>query len=244
VVRSEYEFKPHSNSVVDLGPAYCSQFAGNIGQYNTDIHLHEQHVGGAQQGVPTLIYNHHTPVDPQLSYQGHIEYPLGHFELDTTTTVPPQLTRGHPSVFYSQSQGIPIIAEVPASQSPTSSQASGSPPPPVLSASQALGSTPYRQADNGPRRILALPIDSMLITDPVISGIVAGFLVAPWRLNQIEEPAYAGKSCYFQLIDESAMVCRLCGKQERRAERLVSHVRGHFDHRPYSCEGLCGNKDW
>ena len=114
----------------------------------------------------------------------------------------------------------------------------------VLPASQVLGLTPHRQVDSGPRRILAPPIDSLSITDPTTHEIVAGFLVASWRLNQIEEPAYAGKSCYFQLIDELTMVCRLCGKQERRAERLVSHLRQHFDHRPYSCSGQCGNAEW
>ena len=247
-MRSIYEFKPRSNGVLGLEPVYCTQYAGNMSQYNPAIHLLEQHVERTQQGIPTLIYNQHPPVDPQLSsYQEQVEYPLGPFNLDTATAAPPQPTRGHPPVYYSQggqSQGIPIIAEIPASHSPASSRASGSPSSPVLPVSQVLGLTPHRQPDSGPRRILAIPIDSLSITDPTIHEIVAGFLVASWRLNQIEEPAYVGKSCYFQLIDESTMMCRLCGKQERRAERLVSHLRGHFDHRPYSCGGQCGNKEW
>ena len=113
-----------------------------------------------------------------------------------------------------------------------------------LPARQVLGLTPRRQADTGPRRILAPPVDLLSIMVPTIHEIVAGFLVASWRLNHVEEPAYAGKSCYFQLIDEPTMVCRPCGKQERRAERLVSHLRQHFDHRPYSCSGECGNAEW
>ena len=130
-------------------------------------------------------------------------------------------------MYYSQGgqrQGVPIIAEIPASHSPAPSQVSHSPSSPVLPTSQVLGLTPHRQADSGPRRILALPIDSLSIIYPTIHGIVAGFLFASWRLGQIEEPPYAGKSCYFRLIDELTMVCRLSGRQERSAERLVSHL--------------------
>ena len=144
----------------------------------------------------------------------------------------------------SQSQGIPIIAEIPASHSPASSQVSCSPSSPVLPTSQVLGLTPHLQADSGPRRILAPPINSLSIIYPTIHEIVAGFLVASWRLNQIEETNYAGKSCYFQLFAESTIVRRLCGGQERRAERLVSYLRQHFDHRPYACSGQRGNVAW
>jgi hypothetical protein len=233
----------------DLGPAQGISFGGNMVQYSTTTLLPEQLVGGTQQCFQTLIYNRHRPVNPPPPpYQGH-EYLLGPYVIDSATTSPSQLATGSPSVFYrqlDQSQGIPITAEVSARQCPTSPQTPGSPPSPASSMNQALGLTlnPYRQVDNGPRRILAVPIGSLSITDSTICGIVASFQLASWMLRQVEEPAYGGKSSYFQLIDESMMACRLCGKKERRAERLVSHLRGHFDHRPYACEGHCGNMDW
>lgn len=219
-----------------------------MSQYDTAIHLPEQPVGRSQQGFPTLIDNRPCPVNPQSSLcQGHAKYLLGSYDTGSTTISPLQLTTSSPSMFYrqvGQNQGITIIADVFANQSPTSPQTPGLPTSPVLLMKQALGLTPYRQADNGPRRILAEPIESLSITDPTICRIVAGFQNASWRLHQVEEPALVGKSCYFQLIDESAMACRLCGKLERRAERLVSHLRGHFDHRPYPCMGQCGNMEW
>jgi len=231
-----------------MGSTHCNHLAGNMSQYSATTHLQEQYLGRTRQGFPTLIHNHHLPVSPQPStYQGHAEYILGPYGVHSTTTAPPQLTRSDPMLFYpqvGQSQGIPITTNVPAIRSPALPQVLGLPPSPVLPTSQAAELTPQRLADSGPRRILALPIDSLSIIDPTTVRIVAGFRVAPWRLNQDEEPACAGKSCYFQLIDETAMTCILCGKQERRAERLVSHVRGHFDHRPYPCGGQCGNTDW
>ena len=234
--------------VTDLEAAHCIPFAENVNQYNTVTYSPEQSVRGSQQGFQTLIYNHHHPVNhPPSSYQGHDNYFLGPYEIDSMTTAHPQLTTSNPSVFYeqvNQNQRIPITAEVSAVQSPTSPQALGLPSSPASSMDQALGPTSYRQTDNGPRRILAVPIQSLSITDPTICEIVAAFEIALWKLHQLEEPAHAGKSCYFQLIDESIMVCRLCGKQERRAERLVSHLRGHFDHRPYPCGGQCGTIDW
>ena len=190
----------------------------------------------------------HHPVNPQRSpYQGYIPYPPGPYETDSATTLPPQLTTSSPSVFYGpvdQKQGTRITAEVSASQCLTPPQALGLPSSPVLSMNQALGLTPYRQADNGPRRILAVPVQSIPITDPSIYAVVAAFQIAPWMRHQVEEPGPAGKSCYFQLIDEPTMACRLCGKHERRVERLVSHLRQHFDHRPYPCKGQCGVTDW
>lgn len=245
-VRPEYAFQPHTYGLSDLRPTHCNLLAGNMSQHNAATHFHEQDVG-TQQGFPPLIYNHHHPVSSQPSlYQGPAEYLLGSYELDSATTAPPQLTRSGPTVFYipEQRQGLPIPAGIPANQCTTSLHADGLPSSPVLPTSQAIGLTPYRQADSGPRRILAVPIESLSITDTTICRIVERFQAAPWRLNQGEEPIYAGKSCYFQLIDESTMTCRLCGKQERRAERLVSHVRGHFNHRPYPCGGQCGNMDW
>jgi hypothetical protein len=238
----------HSPCVTDLGPTHCIPFAGNMNQYNTVTHLPEQPVGRTQQSFPTLIYNHHHPVSPQpSSYQGHIQNLQGSYETDSTTTVPSQLITSSSSVFYGQvdqNQGTPTTAVVPANQCPESPQVLGLPPSPVLSLNQALGLTPYRQSDSGPRRILAVPIQSLSITDPTICAIVAAFQIASWMQHQVEEPGQAGRSCYFQLIDESSMTCRLCGKHERRAERLVSHLRGHFDHRPYPCGGQCGIMEW
>ena len=238
----------HLQCVTGLRPDHGNAFAGNISQYNTVTHLPEQPVGRAQQSFPTLTYTHHHPVNPQLSpYQGHTQYLPGPYETDSSTTLPPQLTTSSPSVFYDrvdQIQETSTTAEVSASRCHTPPQALGSPSSPVLSMNQALGFTPYRQADNGPRRILAVPVQSLPITDPTIYAVVASFQIAPWMRHQVEEPAPAGKSCYFQLIDEPTMACRLCGKYERRVERLVSHLRGHFDHRPYPCKGQCGIMDW
>ena len=238
----------HLQCVTDLGPIHCIPFAGNMTQYNTVTHLPELPVGRTQQGLPTLVYNRHHPVSPQPSpYQGHTQYLQKTYETDNRTIVPPQLTTSNPSVFYGQAdqnRRSPITAEVSACQCPTSPHALGSPPSPVLPINQALGLTPYRPADSGPRRILAVPIQSLSITDPTICAIVSAFQIASWMQDQVEEPAHAGKSYYFQLIDESTMECRLCGKHERRAERLVSHLRGHFDHRPYTCKGQCGIMEW
>ena len=238
----------HLQCVTDLRPIHDNAFPGSMNQYTTVTDLPEQPVGRAQQSFPTLIYNPHHPVNPQLSpYQGHTRYLPGPYETDSATTLPSQLTTSSPSVFYrpvDQNEGTTITAEVSASQCPTPPQTLGLPSSPVLTMNQALGLTPYRQADNGPRRILAVPVQSLPITDPSIYAVVAAFQIAPWMRHQVEEPAPAGKSCYFQLIDEPTMACRLCGKNERRVERLVSHLRGHFDHRPYPCKGQCGVTDW
>ena len=238
----------HLHWVADLGATHCIPFAGNVGQYSTVVYPPEQSVGRSQQGLQALIYEHHHPVNhPPPPYQGHNNYLLGPYEFDSATTAPPQLTTSDPSVFYEQvdqSQRVSITAEVSAIQSPTSPQALRSSSSPVVSMHQAPGSTSYRQTESGPRRILAVPIQSLSIPDPTMCEIVTVFENASWMLHQLEEPSHAGKSCYFQLIDEAMMVCRLCGKQERRAERLVSHVRGHFDHRPYACGGQCGTIDW
>lgn len=238
----------HLHWVADLGATHCIPFAGNVSQYSTVIYPPEPTVGGTHQGFQALMYEHHHPVNhPPSPYQGHNNYLLGPYEADSTTTAPPQLTTSDPSVFYEQvdqNQRVSITAEVSAIQSPTSPQALRPPSSPVVSMNQTPGSTSYRQTENGPRRILAVPIQSLSITDPTLCEIVAAFEIASWMLHQVEEPSHVGKSCYFQLIDESMMVCRLCGKQERRAERLVSHVRGHFNHRPYPCGGQCGAIDW
>ncbi len=238
----------HLHCVADLGVTHCIPFTVNVSQYNTVTYPPEQSVRRAQQGFQTLIYDHHHPVNhPPSPYQAHNNYLLGPYVIDSMATAPPQLTTSNPSVFYEQvdqNQRSSITAEVSAIQSPTSPQALGLPPSPVVSMNQAPGSASYRQTENGPRRILAVPIQSLSITDPTMCEIVAAFEIASWMLHQLEEPSHAGKSCYFQLIDESMMVCRLCGKQERRAERLVSHLRGHFDHRPYPCGDQCGTIDW
>jgi hypothetical protein len=215
--------------------------------YNKSNQIHEQLVGRAQQSFATRIYGHFHPVGPHPPYQGHSKYLFDPYKLNGTNPAPPQLTGSSHPIFFnqvSQGPGIPTTAEVSASQSPAAPQARSSSSPPPLHTSQALGSTPHRPADNGPRRIHAVPIESLSIIDPTIQQIVMGFLLAPWRLNQLEEPEQAGQSCYFQLIDEPKMNCLLCGKYERRAERLVSHLRGHFDHRPYPCNGRCGTVQW
>ena len=248
-VCSGYEFQSHTYDAADLGPTHCNIFTENMSQYNPTTNLHEQRIGRTQQAFATLLYyNHDQPVSPQPSpYQGPTEYLPVPYEFDTTATAP-QLTSSGPTMFDPQvgqsTEGIPIQAEVPANQSAAVPQVPVPSHLPVLHMSQTLGSTSYRQADNGPRRILAAPIGSLSITDPTILGTIAGFQAASWMINQVEEPAPAGKSCYFQLIDELTMACRLCRKRERRCERLVSHVRGHFDHRPYPCGGQCGNREW
>jgi hypothetical protein len=35
-----------------------------------------------------------------------------------------------------------------------------------------------------------------------------------------------------------------CGKTMNRSDRGVTHIRTHFNHRPFWCKGLCGDEKW
>jgi hypothetical protein len=80
---------------------------------------------------------------------------------------------------------------------------------------------------------------------------------SPWYLHQEIEPRdpRTGKSFLLQWLIPSAgqgrWQCHVpiegegwCLKTFTRADRGITHVRGHLGHKPYPCQGRCGDQNW
>jgi hypothetical protein len=79
-----------------------------------------------------------------------------------------------------------------------------------------------------------------------------------WYLNQEEEPLnHLGQSVLFRWLnpfeteERRGWSCgvpleneKWCTHTISRPDRAVTHVRGHLGHKPYACEGVCGNQYW
>ncbi|KAG8782790.1 hypothetical protein FRC15_006270 [Serendipita sp. 397] len=64
-----------------------------------------------------------------------------------------------------------------------------------------------------------------------------------WRAADKMEPMDSnGRSIYLKfLISEGGFYqCLLCLKKLGRQDRAIGHIRGHFNHRPFRCDGTCG----
>ena len=82
-------------------------------------------------------------------------------------------------------------------------------------------------------------------------------LISGWLPMNAPEPRdWNGRSVYLIFLsplhrkanrDGATMlqcIISRCGKEFDRQDRAVAHVRGHFDHRPFPCEGSCGDIAW
>jgi hypothetical protein len=75
-----------------------------------------------------------------------------------------------------------------------------------------------------------------------VGGSAGSLLIDPCRPTG---PGAAAESegVYAVLVDRPSArpyVCRICGeaRADRRLNRALDHVHGHFDHRPYRCSEI------
>ena len=74
--------------------------------------------------------------------------------------------------------------------------------------------------------------------------------------NRLEPTDHRRRSLFLQLLRETpnlphhyeCIVPRsdgiTCGKTFNRSDRALTHIRTHFNHRPYPCHGQCSKKNW
>ena len=90
---------------------------------------------------------------------------------------------------------------------------------------------------------------------PTPAELVHRFRHSPYVTdNRLEPTDYRRRSLFLQLLLENpphhyeCIVPRSngtpCGKTFNRSDRGLTHIRTHFNHRPYSCDGQCNNKRW
>jgi hypothetical protein len=78
--------------------------------------------------------------------------------------------------------------------------------------------------------------------EPNVGSSAGSLLISPQRTTG-PGAAAARESVYAVLVDRpsaGAYVCWICGegRADRRLNRALDHVRGHFDHRPYHCSEI------
>ncbi|KAG8775031.1 hypothetical protein FRC15_000839, partial [Serendipita sp. 397] len=64
-----------------------------------------------------------------------------------------------------------------------------------------------------------------------------------WRAADEMEPTDSnGRSAYLKFLSSEGgfYQCLVCPKKLDRQDRAIGHVRSHFNHRPFRCDGKCG----
>ena len=88
-----------------------------------------------------------------------------------------------------------------------------------------------------------------------VKGVVGKFLQSRWLCqNEMEPPIVTSQdapgtspstSIYVLLVSDGPVKrCKLCGYQNERFDRILAHLRSHFNHRPYACNSSCGSRIW
>jgi hypothetical protein len=123
------------------------------------------------------------------------------------------------------------------------------------------GVSPLHQGNTG-----AFASGSNFIPRPTLpsspSGLSPAQLVdcfrhSPYVAEHYLEPTdYRRRSIFLELLRETPdsphhFACIVprsdgtpCGKTFNRADRGLTHIRTHLDHRPFYCRGRCNNKNW
>ena len=90
-----------------------------------------------------------------------------------------------------------------------------------------------------------------------VKDVVGSFLQSSWLSQNEKEPLIStsqeasgagpisSTSIYILLISDGPVKrCKLCTYRNERADRVLAHLRSHFNHRPYPCNSACGSKIW
>ncbi len=88
-----------------------------------------------------------------------------------------------------------------------------------------------------------------------VKGLVGNFLQSRWLSQNEMEPSIPMSqdapgtspltSIYVLLVSDSPVKrCKLCQYQNERFDRILAHLRSHFNHRPYACNGSCSSETW
>jgi hypothetical protein len=88
-----------------------------------------------------------------------------------------------------------------------------------------------------------------------VKGVVGTFLQSRWLSQNEMEPSIItshdapgtspSTSIYVCLVSDGPVKrCKLCHYQNERFDRILAHLRSHFNHRPYACNNSCGSKIW
>jgi hypothetical protein len=88
-----------------------------------------------------------------------------------------------------------------------------------------------------------------------VKNVVGNFLRSRWLSQNEMEPSIPmsqdapgislSVSIYILLVcDGPVKRCKLCKYQNERFDRILAHLRSHFNHRPYACNSSCGSKIW
>ena len=88
-----------------------------------------------------------------------------------------------------------------------------------------------------------------------IRDVVGDFLQSRWlSQNEMEPPTTTPQdalgrspsaSIYTRLVSDGPVKrCKLCKYQNERFDRIIAHLRSHFNHRPYACNSVCGSTIW
>jgi len=88
-----------------------------------------------------------------------------------------------------------------------------------------------------------------------VKDVIGNILQSRWLLQNEMEPsiptsqgasgAGPSTSIYTLLVSDSPVKrCKLCKYQNERFDRILAHLRSHFNHRPYACNSACGSTIW
>ena len=88
-----------------------------------------------------------------------------------------------------------------------------------------------------------------------IRDVVGDILQSRWLSQNEMEPSTPtsqdalgpspSASIYKRLVSDGPVKrCRLCKYQNERFDRILAHLRSHFNHRPYACNSVCGSRIW
>jgi len=88
-----------------------------------------------------------------------------------------------------------------------------------------------------------------------VKDVIGDILQSRWLPQNEMEPSILtsqdasgpspAASIYILLVSDGPVKrCRLCKYQNERLDRILTHLRSHFNHRPYACNGSCGSRIW
>ena len=129
--------------------------------------------------------------------------------------------------------------------------------PAINHASSALPDNSGQTESNSANRLRTISARDLFMSLPngEVKGLVGDFLQSGWLSQNEMEPSIPtsqnaswtspSTSIYMLLVsDDPVKRCKLCQYQNERFDRILAHLRSHFNHRPYACNGLCGLELW
>lgn len=128
-------------------------------------------------------------------------------------------------------------------------------PPPALPDNSGL--TENNSESNSANRLRTVSARDLFGSLPTgdVKNVVGNFLQSRWLSQNEMEPSIPtsqdasgtslSTSIYILLVSDGPVKrCKLCNYQNERFDRILAHLRSHFNHRPYACNSSCGSRIW